>query len=316
MLKLSHKKYLFFTAFLLLVVLGAVFLFHSYVLAQSDQYGMQFAQNVGLSTEDIRVSVVKIARTILGILGILALIIILYGGFVWMTSQGNAQKIELAKKILLNAAIGLIIIMMAFAIVQWIFSILSSGQGNGGGELCVANQCYGCMRCRADQSGQDFDTSCDTSCDSFLIPDSFVINDVQTSHGDISPGHYDSNENKSNVYWCSKIQTVFNHNLDGQSVQSAVNNQSLRVAINASTNNAPGDWTTRGNVLSFTPQNHTFDNQNTNHEEHFPNTLADDQAKLLAGCSLGADCDVHFQPDSAHINYRIRWILLFQQTGN
>ncbi len=298
MLKLFNKKYLFLAAVFLLTVFTVVFLFHISAFAQSNQYGMQYAQNIGLSTEDIRVSVVKIIRTILGILGILALIIILYGGFVWMSSQGNPQKIELAKKILLNATIGLIIILMAFGIVQWIFSVLSSSQGSGSNSsLCTANQCYGCMRCRSDQSGQDFDLSCDNSCSSFLSPDSFITNDVQTAHGDILPGHYDTNQNKSNVYWCSKIQTVFNHDINEQTVKDAINNQKLHIAINSTDKNAPGNWTTRGNVLSFTPNNHTFDNRDTDHEEHFPNSLTDIDNKSLSGCSLGTDCEVNSPPD-------------------
>jgi len=86
--------------------------------------GLDYGTYTGLGTEDIRVSVMKIVRYFLGFLGIIALIIIIYGGFVWMTSAGNPEKVTLAKRILTSAVIGLVIILSAFMIVSFIINAL------------------------------------------------------------------------------------------------------------------------------------------------------------------------------------------------
>ncbi len=294
----NKKKFLFLTAAISVLIFAVVFLMPSFSLAQQNDYGLNYAANVGLSTEDIRVAVVRIIRNLLGILGLIALAIMLYAGILWMTSQGDSKKIDLAKKILLNAVIGLIIIMMAFAIVQWIFSVLSSSQQAGSGELCQAGQCYGCMRCQNDQSGYIFDVSCDVnSCDSALGSDAFSISDIQTSHGDPLPGHYETDPDKSNVYWCSKVQTIFNHNADSQSVADSAANGSLRIAVSSSGTAIPGDWQVRGNIMSFTPLNNEFTNRNTDHTKHLPQSLTDDNGKILSNCSLGAGCETSPPPD-------------------
>ena len=58
----------------------------------------------------------RIVNSALGFLGILFLILILYAGYLWMTAQGESDKVEQAKKILKNSIIGLIIVISAFAI--------------------------------------------------------------------------------------------------------------------------------------------------------------------------------------------------------
>ncbi len=90
--------------------------------------GLEYGAYTGLTTQDIRVTIMKIVRVILGFVGIIALIIIIYGGYVWMTSAGNPEKIDQAKKILQNAAIGLAIIFFSFAIVSFIIRML---EGSG-----------------------------------------------------------------------------------------------------------------------------------------------------------------------------------------
>jgi len=84
-----------------------------------------FGTATGLSTQDIRVTVAKIIRAFIGILGLVALVIILYGGFLWMTSGGDEEKIGKGKKVLTNGAIGLAIIFLSLGIVQFVISRLT-----------------------------------------------------------------------------------------------------------------------------------------------------------------------------------------------
>ncbi len=84
----------------------------------------------GLTTVDIRVAAGSIIQLFLGLLGLIALIIILYAGFVWMTSGGNEEKISQAKKILSAGVIGLMIILSAYAITTFILNEIQGALNN------------------------------------------------------------------------------------------------------------------------------------------------------------------------------------------
>lgn len=51
-----------------------------------------------------------------GVIGIIVFALILYAGFLWMTSNGDKQKIDRAKSVLTGAAIGASIIFLAYVI--------------------------------------------------------------------------------------------------------------------------------------------------------------------------------------------------------
>lgn len=52
--------------------------------------------------------------------GIVAVVFVIYGGFLYMTSQGEADKTAAAKNTILNAIIGLIIVLFSVVIVGWV----------------------------------------------------------------------------------------------------------------------------------------------------------------------------------------------------
>ncbi|MBI5621405.1 IPT/TIG domain-containing protein [Candidatus Falkowbacteria bacterium] len=143
------------------LVLLAGFLLAGAVNAQvtQDNLGLTtVGQNIALTTTDIRITVANIIRVILGLLGVIAVGICIYGGFIWMTSGGNEERIAEARKLLMNAVIGLIIILLAFAIVTFIFRILVEGTSSG--ETCQtvgqSESCfYATSACLAHRSCQD-----------------------------------------------------------------------------------------------------------------------------------------------------------------
>jgi len=99
------------------------------------------SQPLGLPATDIRLVVANIIRVALGLLGIVALVLIIYAGYLWMTAGGNEEQIASAKKFLFNTAIGLAIILSAYAIVSFVISKLISattGTGEMGGESLEA----------------------------------------------------------------------------------------------------------------------------------------------------------------------------------
>lgn len=91
------------------------------------------SQPIGLPATDIRLIVANIIRAALGLMGMVLLVLILYGGYLWMTAGGNEEQISKAKKVLLNAVIGLVIILSAYAIVLFVMRMLGIGTGGGGG---------------------------------------------------------------------------------------------------------------------------------------------------------------------------------------
>ena len=89
-------------------------------------WGLNYAANVGLGTNEIRTVAASVIQTLLGVLGILALVMILYGGFRWMTSGGSDDGVAAAKKTIGAGIIGLIIIFFAYAIVTFVFNVVGS----------------------------------------------------------------------------------------------------------------------------------------------------------------------------------------------
>jgi len=66
----------------------------------------------------------KIIKAILGIVGSLALVMFIYGGFNIMTAAGSPEKVEKGKQILIWATIGLIVIFTSYALVKFVFTSL------------------------------------------------------------------------------------------------------------------------------------------------------------------------------------------------
>ncbi|HDQ22387.1 MAG TPA: hypothetical protein ENN28_00235 [Candidatus Uhrbacteria bacterium] len=68
----------------------------------------------------------SIIQFLLGLVGIIFFILFLYGGFAWMTAGGSEEKIIKAKKIIINAVIGLAIVILAYSITYFIASALEA----------------------------------------------------------------------------------------------------------------------------------------------------------------------------------------------
>ena len=101
-------------------------------LAQGLETGIEYGTFTGLGTKDLREGVMAIVRVLLGFLGIIAIVIILYGGFVWLTSAGNEEKVGQAKKIITAGIIGLVIIFVSYAIAEFVITQLLSATGAEG----------------------------------------------------------------------------------------------------------------------------------------------------------------------------------------
>jgi len=88
--------------------------------------GTNYVNGTGLGNTDPRTIAGNIIKIALGFLGVLAVIIILIGGFKWMTAAGNEEQIEDAKKVLMAGIIGLVIILASWGIATFVINNLLS----------------------------------------------------------------------------------------------------------------------------------------------------------------------------------------------
>jgi len=127
------------------VVFIASFSLADFVFAQSgsDLTGLSFAESIGLGTADPQIVAARLIQIFIGFLGIIALSLIIYAGYLWMTSAGDAAKIDKAKSILKSAAIGMLIIFASYGIVSFILNALLSASNGSGEEVNGAGGGYG-----------------------------------------------------------------------------------------------------------------------------------------------------------------------------
>ena len=76
------------------------------------------------STRDLPEVVGSIIQWVLGIVGIILLVMFVYGGVLYATSAGNEDKVETAKKVMMYAIIGIVIIALAFVLTRYIIQAL------------------------------------------------------------------------------------------------------------------------------------------------------------------------------------------------
>ena len=81
-------------------------------------------QGGGESPDDLIGSVTGIINVVIGILGIICVIVIIIGGVGYMTSAGDSGKVKKAKDTILYGIIGLVVCVLAFAIVNFVIKAL------------------------------------------------------------------------------------------------------------------------------------------------------------------------------------------------
>lgn len=73
---------------------------------------------------DVRGFIGNIIKTMFFIVGVLAVIVIIFAGVTFVMSAGNSQTIQKAKTTIIYAVIGLIVSILSYAIVNFVFSSL------------------------------------------------------------------------------------------------------------------------------------------------------------------------------------------------
>lgn len=117
------------------LLLGGLFAFSSASLAVTapidrTSLGVEYGEKIGLGNKDIRDTIAAIIKTVMGLLGIVAVVIVLIGGFYWMTAGGDEGRVETGKKWIFSGIIGLAIILSAYALTNFVFDSLLQATTN------------------------------------------------------------------------------------------------------------------------------------------------------------------------------------------
>jgi len=74
--------------------------------------------NYGL--DDFLLLGVNVAKWILGIVGSIALLFFIYGGFTFLISAGNSAQVDKGKNIIIGAVVGLVIVFASYLIIKFV----------------------------------------------------------------------------------------------------------------------------------------------------------------------------------------------------
>ncbi len=80
-----------------------------------------------LKTASIQVVIGRLIKALLGLSGAIALLMFVWGGFLWLTSRGESTQITKGKDTLKWATIGLVVIFLAYVLVNAIITALTTG---------------------------------------------------------------------------------------------------------------------------------------------------------------------------------------------
>lgn len=76
--------------------------------------------NLAKEEKDLMVTATDIINVIVGVIGVIAVFVIVLGGIFFVTSTGDAAKIKRAQHAIIYGVVGLIIAILAFAIVNFV----------------------------------------------------------------------------------------------------------------------------------------------------------------------------------------------------
>lgn len=97
-----------------------------------DQLGeVNDAAGLGGNADSLTTTIGSLIAVLLGFLGVIFLVLIIYAGLLWMTAAGSEENVKKAKSILLNSVIGLVILLSAYAISSFVISQLGGATGSG-----------------------------------------------------------------------------------------------------------------------------------------------------------------------------------------
>jgi cytochrome bd-type quinol oxidase subunit 2 len=93
------------------------------IVNSRDNPGGLLARNIFNQENTVGGVIIGVLQLFLGVVGLISVAMIVYGGFRYITSVGNSEVAQAAKKTITNAIIGLVIIILSFVIVTVITNL-------------------------------------------------------------------------------------------------------------------------------------------------------------------------------------------------
>lgn len=97
--------------------------------ASTDLGSVGTAIGTDATTNELPELIGNLIQVLLSALGIIFVVLVVYAGFLYLTSAGEKEKVEKAKKLLTQAVIGLVIIVAAYAIAAFVIDALTTVTG-------------------------------------------------------------------------------------------------------------------------------------------------------------------------------------------
>jgi hypothetical protein len=116
------------SSFLLLALFAPSALFAQSYTQELDAAGDSIYGSSLSTSGDLIAVIGSLISAVLGVLGIVLLVMLLYAGFLWMTAGGNGDQVGKAKTIMINSVIGLVILLASYSISLFVIGILQSAQ--------------------------------------------------------------------------------------------------------------------------------------------------------------------------------------------
>jgi hypothetical protein len=100
-------------------------------LAQTSMdYGLDYAQDIGLPDLPLQSIITKFIRALLGFVGFAMVLQIMYAGFLMMTHGGKEEAKEKAIAALTQSVVGLVIIMSASSAARFVIDAVTGAAQN------------------------------------------------------------------------------------------------------------------------------------------------------------------------------------------
>ncbi len=119
------------------------------VIAQTDPYGLNTtAKQSGLlkngTPQDVPTIAGNIIGTALSMISVIFFILMVYGGFLWMTAHGDEGQVKKAQDTIIGAVIGIIVILASYAITNYVTTSVISTDPNAPIEITEEDNAVFC----------------------------------------------------------------------------------------------------------------------------------------------------------------------------
>ncbi len=86
----------------------------------------QYSLQNPLAAQSVPDLIGRVARILMGMVGTFALLMFVYGSFLWLTSQGNTEQVQKGKQVFTWAVIGLIVVFSAYIVLRQVFTTIGA----------------------------------------------------------------------------------------------------------------------------------------------------------------------------------------------